>query len=59
MRMVATWVQFACDWWVVAKQRIDLACLAASRMQSLHALAAIALQSRQYFAMTQGVYSKY
>jgi len=34
---------------------IDLACIAASQRQNLHALAAIALQSRQFFAMTQGV----
>ena len=35
--------------WLAAKPQIDLACIAASRMQTLHELAAIALQSRRFF----------
>jgi len=31
-----------------------IACVAASSIQYLHALAALTLQSRQYFAMTMG-----
>jgi len=37
-----------------AKRQIKTACVAASSMQNLYALAAITLQSRQYFAMTLG-----
>jgi len=40
---------------LAAKRLIDLACVAAGWMQNLHALAAIALQSRQFFAIKQGV----
>jgi len=38
---------------LAAKRKIDLACIAASRMQNLHTLAAIALQSRQFCAIMQ------
>jgi len=54
MRVAATLVQLACNL-IAAKRLIDLACIAVSWMQNLHALAAIALQSRQFFAMRQGV----
>jgi len=37
-----------------AKRQIVVACVAASRVQNLHALAAITLQSRQFFAMMLG-----
>jgi len=40
---------------LAANRLIDLASIAGSRMQNLHALAAIALQSRKFCAMTQGV----
>jgi len=40
---------------LAAKRLVDLACKAATWTPNLHALAAIALQSRQFFAMTQGV----
>jgi len=39
---------------LAAKRQVDVACIAASRLQNLHALAAITLQSRQFFAMTLG-----
>jgi len=38
---------------LAAKWQIVLACIAASQMQNLHALAEILLQSRQFFAMAQ------
>jgi len=38
---------------LAAKRQIDVACIAASWLQNLHALAAITLQCRQFFAMTQ------
>jgi len=40
---------------LAAKRQVDVACIAASRVQNLHALAAITLQSCQFFAMTVGV----
>jgi len=39
---------------LAAKRQVDVACIAASRLQNSHALAAITLQSRQFFAMTLG-----
>jgi hypothetical protein len=39
---------------LAAKRQVDVSCIAASRVQNLHALAAITLQSRQFFAMTLG-----
>jgi len=58
----ANFPDFACAWrlpgfnlhGLVAKRLIYLACVATSQMQNLHELAAIALQSRQFFAMTRG-----
>jgi len=38
---------------VAIRQKV-LACIAASQMQNLHALAAITMQSRQFFVMRQG-----
>jgi len=40
--------------WLAAKQLIDLTCLAASRTENLYVLAAIALHSRQFFALMLG-----
>jgi len=51
MRLADTWVQFE----LAAKRLIDLACIAASLMQNMHVIAAIALQSSQFFAGTRGV----
>jgi len=39
---------------LAAKWQIVVACIAASRLQNLHVLAATTLQSRQFFAMTLG-----
>jgi len=39
---------------LAAKRQIDVECIAASRVQNLHPLAAITLQSRQLFAMMLG-----
>jgi hypothetical protein len=60
MRLAATWVQFACDWQPLGYNfhatgshagKIYMR-LAASRRQTLHALAASGLQSNQFFAST-------
>jgi hypothetical protein len=58
MRLAVTRVQFACDWrplgynlHATGGHPIYMR-LAASRMQTLHALAASCVQSRQFFAST-------
>jgi len=45
----ATLVQFAWDWRL--NKQIVLSCIAASRMQNFQELAAITLQSLQFFAV--------
>jgi hypothetical protein len=60
MRLAAMWVQFACDWWPLGYNLYATGShsgtiymrLAASIMQTLHALAASCVQSRQFFART-------
>ncbi len=60
MRLVAMWVQFACDWLPLGynlhatggHSGTIYMRLAASRMQILHALVASCVQSRQFFAST-------
>jgi len=50
MHVLANKVQFACNWLHIWLR--DIACVAASRMQSCYAVAAKTLQSHQCYAMT-------